>query len=296
MLLNSAKVKGGSGRWSVVVCLLLLSACSSTTFLYNRLDFLLPWYLGGYMDLDRPQKQMLDDLLEPYLYWHRSEELPLYLTTLEQVESDLDGPLTLEQVAATSLEFEEAWLRLEQKSLNWMLLLGQDLSDQQLADFLAKLKEQQVEYEEEYLPRSDVEYREEAYEGLLDSFKDFLGRLEPSQIQVLNDTADAMLRSDAIWLTERSAWLLRLETTLQREPGWEQGVRDSIASRDEDTSADYQLVYAHNIERIQLAIVEVVNSRNDKQDKHLRRKLANLNGDLRTLIDQGRKMSKPPLP
>jgi uncharacterized protein DUF6279 len=296
MLINKAQAKRGSGRWSLLMCLLLLNACSSTTFIYNRLDFLLPWYLGGYMDLSRPQKKMLDELLQPYLYWHRSEELPIYLGVLEQVESDLDGPLTPEQVAATSLAFEQAWLRLEQESLNWMLSLGRDLSDRQMADFIARLREQQLEYEEEYLPRSDEDYREETYEGLRDSFQDFLGRLGPAQLQVLNDTAEAMLRSDAVWLAERAAWLLRLEATLQREPGWEQGIRDAIASRDEDTSEQYQQVYAHNVERIQLAIVAVVNSRSDKQDKHLRRKLTNLKEDLRTLIEQGRKMSRPTLP
>ncbi|MEH6589296.1 MAG: DUF6279 family lipoprotein [Halioglobus sp.] len=296
MLLNKTQAKRGSGRWSLLICLLLLNACSSTTFIYNRLDFLLPWYLGGYMDLSRPQKEMLDDLLQPYLYWHRTEELPLYLTVLEQVESDLDGPLTLEQVAATSLAFEEAWLRLEQESLNWMLSLGEDLSDQQMTDFIARLQEQQLEYEEEYLPRSDEDYREETYEGLLESFQDFMGKLDPSQVEVLNDTAEAMLRSDAAWLAERAAWLLRLEATLQREPGWEQGIRDAIASRDEDTSEQYRQVYLHNVERIQLAIVEVANSRSDKQDKHLRRKLTNLQKDLRTLIEQGHKMSQPQFP
>ena len=34
------------------VLLCLLGACSSTTFVYNRLDSILPWYLDDYVDLN----------------------------------------------------------------------------------------------------------------------------------------------------------------------------------------------------------------------------------------------------
>jgi hypothetical protein len=37
----------------LVLTLFLLSGCSSTTFFYNRLDFILPWYLDKYVDLNR---------------------------------------------------------------------------------------------------------------------------------------------------------------------------------------------------------------------------------------------------
>ncbi len=39
----------------VVCCLLLLSACSGTTFFYNRLDFFIPWYVDDYVELEREQ-------------------------------------------------------------------------------------------------------------------------------------------------------------------------------------------------------------------------------------------------
>ena len=44
-------MKHGYSRIGLIFVLSLLGACSSTTFLYNRLDFLLPWYLGDYADL-----------------------------------------------------------------------------------------------------------------------------------------------------------------------------------------------------------------------------------------------------
>ena len=46
--------------------LLMLTGCSGTTFVYNRLDFLIPWYVGKYVDLTRLQKQLLDEQLDPF--------------------------------------------------------------------------------------------------------------------------------------------------------------------------------------------------------------------------------------
>ncbi|MEH6580579.1 MAG: DUF6279 family lipoprotein [Halioglobus sp.] len=275
-------------RYGLIACLLLLGACSSTTFIYNRLDFLLPWYLGDYMELSRPQKKLLDDLLEPYLYWHRSEELPRYLEIVEKIDDSLDQPLQLADVEAVSDMFEAAWGRLEETGLTWILELGANMSDEQIAAFLIKLQEQQGEYEEKYLTRSEQEYREETYESLLDSFTDYLGRLDASQKLALKDTSAAMQRSDTAWLEERAAWMLRLEVLLQRAPGWEQGIRDALAERDENASPEYRQMYTHNILQIQQAIVSVTNSRTDKQDRRLRKKLNNLREDLQTLIEQGR--------
>ncbi len=70
--------------------LLALSACSSTTFVYNRLDFILPWYLDDYAELNGEQEEYLDTLLSPFLSWHRSQELPRYVDVLDRIEISLD--------------------------------------------------------------------------------------------------------------------------------------------------------------------------------------------------------------
>ena len=278
-----------SARLCITLLLLtMLSACSSTTFLYNRLDFLIPWYLGDYVDLDRAQKQLLKSELQPFLAWHRSEELPDYLGVLDQIDATLAGEVTSEQVAGVAAEFENAWLRIEARALEWMLVLGAELSDEQMAEFLENLREKQQEYEEEYLTRSDEEYVEEAYENLRDAVQDYMGRLDWGQRAILEEAAGQLRRSDSIWLSERAAWLDRLETTLQREEGWQQAMRDTLAARDETTSEEYLAVYEHNSQVIFQALARIANSRTEQQDKKLRGKLDGFREDLETLIEQGR--------
>lgn len=276
-------------RWlktGLICSLLWLSACSSTTFVYNRMDFIVPWYVDDYVDLDSGQREQLDELLVPFLAWHRQQELPRYIQLLQGVQSDLDQPLSPQQVASSYAEVEQAWLRLQDESLVWMLALGEDLRDEQMAEFLEELQEGQQDYEKEYLGRSQETYREDSYDSFKDSMQDNLGRLDQSQRVRLRQASNELNRSDAIWLSERAAWLQRLDTILQRHPGWQQTLLEAIAQRQETTSPEYLETFDHNLQVIFAAVADVLNSRTPKQDKHLRRRLEDLQQELESLLVQ----------
>lgn len=281
------KAKAGIRRAALVACLLLLGACSSTTFVYNRLDTILPWYLDDYVELNSSQDKQLDRLLQPFLAWHRQQELPRYMSILDQIDTDLDQALTPDQIGLIYTEVEVAWLQLQDQSLGWLLALGATLSDEQVEEFLAYLQERQEEYEGEYLSRSEREYREESYEAFEDSMQDYLGRLSSGQRQRLRAASLDLQRSDQVWLQERAAWLQRLAVLMQREPGWEERVREAIALRDETVSPAYLATYEHNLGVVFSAVADVLNGRSDKQDRYLRAELENLREDLQTLVAQG---------
>ncbi len=267
---------------------LLLGACSSTTFVYNRLDFLVPWYLDDYVGLSSAQEDYLDEILQPFLAWHRYEELPRYAALLAEAESLLAQPLVLEDVRRLTLEAEAASDRLQTRSLDWMLLLGERLSPAQVEEFILSLQDKQSEYEEEYLERDDEEYREDAQDSLDDNLEEYLGRLNREQEAMLAAGVARLQRSDHLWLEEREDWIRRLEALLQREAGWQSAVREALAARWQSSSAAYQRMYEHNVEVIQATVVQVLNSRSERQDAHLRRRLTHLQEDLLALSREGR--------
>jgi hypothetical protein len=270
----------------LILLALLLGGCSSTTFLYNRLDFIIPWYIGGYVDLERDDKKELKRLLEGFLYWHRSEELPRYGAMLDDMLASLDRPATAAGVADTTAAIEAAWFRLEARAVDWMIELGEGLRDEQLDQFIARLRKDQAEWEEEYLSRSDEEYVEDAYERFLDTAQDYMGRLDWGQRGILETAAGNMRRSDTVWLAERALWIERLEDILQREPGWQQRLLDDLDGRDESVSPEYGETVDHNLRVIHQAIADLINSRSEKQDVRLRREIAKLRQDVDTLVAQ----------
>jgi hypothetical protein len=275
-------------RLVVLSCVLCLGACSGTTFVYNRLDTIVPWYVDDYVDLDGSQEHRLDEELQPFLDWHRAQELPNYVELLDEIDSSLGQSITVDEVAAIYEGIEAAWLRLEEESLDWLLELGESLSDEQVQEFLTYLGERQEEYEEKYLPRTEAEFREETYDSFAESFSDYMGRLDPEQRERLQQASADMERSDSAWLQERAAWLQRLGVMMQREPGWQDRVRESVAARGETVSEGYLETYEHNMQVILSTVADVLNSRSEKQDRRLRGEVAGLREDLQTLIAQGR--------
>lgn len=276
-------------RWRhyyLLFCLLLLGACSSTTFVYNQLDLILPWYVNDYVELNTQQDSHLDELLEPFLQWHRSEELPAYIAILEGLESRVDHPMAGADVAEVFTEFESAWLRLEDTSLDWLLDLGGQLSDEQMNEFVAALWEKQEEFEEEYLERTDKEFYKDSFDNFKDNAEEYLGRLSPEQREQLQTASSQLLRSDETWLAERYDWLKKLEVLLAREPGWQQRVQEAVVAQRQNLSPEYVRIYEHNMGVIADAIAELLNGRSERQDKHLRERLAELREDLETLVAQ----------
>ena len=278
-------------RWIrvwLVITVFSVSACSSTTYVYNRLDFLLPWYMDDYVDLNAEQETYLDNLLVPFLAWHRAQELPVYLIALDNIEDSLNQPLTAEIIGTIVTDFEAAWLRLQGEGLTQLLDLGARLSDEQIAAFLEVLWEQQREFEEEYLERTEAEFYEDNYDNTLDTLQDYIGRLSDVQRQWVRESSRQLLRSDRVWLQERARWLTQLAILLERKPGWQQRVRAAISARNDTASPDYQHVYEHNMDVIYQLTAQVLNARNERQSRYLKDKLSDIRQDLEALIAQGK--------
>ncbi len=277
----------------VTLLALVLSACSSTTFFYNRLDFLIPWYVGKYVHLQHDQKKLLRRSVDDFLEWHRREELPAYKAWVAKAQADLDGELSPAQLQQMGDEFDAAWSRIEQHSLEWMIALGETLSDEQMAEFLGNLREEQAEMVEDDLERDDAQYRHDLRDRIEDRLGDYLGRLDKNQKQILQDAVRELQRADGVWLSERQRWLERLAVLLQREPGWQDALRSAVANQEAFNSPEYHAVFDHNAQVIYAALADVLNARGERQDKRLRGKLEDLGEDLETLIAQGLPAGSP---
>ncbi|HBQ41722.1 MAG TPA: hypothetical protein DD808_14325 [Halieaceae bacterium] len=60
-----------------------------------------------------------------------------------------------------------------------------------------------------------------------------------------------------------------------------------MAQRRQSVSIEYRTIWDANTEVIQLAVIDLVNTRTERQDAHLRRELGKLREDLMALVEQG---------
>ena len=249
---------------------------------------LIPWYVDGYVDLSREQRKTLESQLEPLLQWHREEELVRYIGTLDRIEADLSGPVTSGMVQAWIDELGAAVERAEKSLLSLALEFGATLSDAQMAEFAANLRERQREYEKDLLGRSDEEYRRDSYDGLADLLGRFTGRLEREQKERLRAVARDLRRFDRAWLEERAQWLETLEPLLQRKPGWQRQLQLAHAARKAQRTPRYTEYLAHNMAVISAGVADVVNQLTAAQRERVSREIDDLRVRLRELAARSR--------
>ena len=260
----------------------LVAGCGAT-FTYNHLDWLIPWYVDGYVDLTRDQRRSLEEGLEPLLKWHRDEELVRYITILDRIETDLAGRLSAATVHTWIDEIEAAVARTESTMLDLALDFGATMNDAQIEELVDSLWERQRDYEEEYQQRTDAEYTRDSYDNLADFLERFAGRLSDPQKLRLREAAGELRRFDEAWLEERSLWLTQLEGLLQRQPGWQQAVREGYLSRRERRTPRYRDILSHNLAVITAAVAHVLNEASEEQRQHTAKEIERVRARLRKL-------------
>ena len=265
--------------------LIFLVGCSSTTFIYNRIDFLLPWYLESYVDLNQEQRQKLNELLEPFFEWHREEELPKYVKIIEDFESILDEKIELASIEAITHEVEQSWFRLEDNMIAWVIPMTRELSNEQITEFLQTMQTKTAQNENKYLSRNLQTYQNDNYKRIRKNLRRFLGGMNKDQLDLIDIASKEMIRVDGQWIDNRKALIENLKVILKRGEGWELDL-ENITHRDDKVASNYRRTYSHNIAVNERLFVEILNSRTEKQDKKLRSQLLRYKTDIKTLIAQ----------
>ena len=265
--------------------LIFLVGCSSTTFIYNRIDFLLPWYLESYVDLNQEQRQKLNELLEPFFEWHREEELPKYVKIIEDFESILDEKIDLASIEAITYEVEQSWFRLEDNMIAWVIPMTRELSNEQIAEFLQTMQSKTAQNENKYLSRNLQTYQNDNYKRIRKNLRRFIGGMNKDQLDLIDIASKEMIRVDGQWIDNRKALIENLKVILKRGDGWELDL-ENITHRDDKVASNYRRTYSHNIAVNERLFVEILNSRTEKQDKKLRSQLLRYKTDIKTLIAQ----------
>lgn len=285
MFISPAHSRSGASRWAWLVLLALLVGCSSTTFLYNRLDTLIGWYVNDYVSLTREQNALFDEQLEALHAWHRREELPQYIALLDALDAALDNPLTDAELEVLYDRFLAAAERLRVKMTTIAIDFGGELTLEQRLAFVASIRTNQQTWYDERVAMDDDAYRNLLVNRFTDNLADFLGRLNDEQRQLIAERTKGMLRLHDEWHTQRSRWLDRLTAALRDNPdNWQAPVREALDSWDSDQSNAYQTTFAHNQRLSQALILDIVNRRTARQDKHLRRVIADYRNDFASLL------------
>ena len=266
------------------VALISLTGCSANRLLYNQADTFIRWAADDYVDLTREQQVVFDQRLDDFLVWHRNEELPRYREFIITSLATLDGGVTLDEAVVISEDIDLAADRFQAQFVELLLATAEDLSDEQIQDFLAELDRNQAEYAEERLVRDKETYYEDSAKTMTDLVKRLMGRLSREQRAEIDERSKQLMRIDGLWHDDRARWGSALRVILEEKaPGWQSEIRRLAASRSEARIPAYVAGIEHNGDVILSLLVDTINSRTERQDRRMRQFLEGLIDDIDAL-------------
>jgi Family of unknown function (DUF6279) len=198
---------------AVLACCVTLAACTGG-FIYNRLDFIIPFYFGQRVTLDEPQEAQLKAAVRGFTSWHRSSQLKRYSNFLRSLARDAHRPTTREELQANAETMESFWddLIVEVAPQGSRLLLS--LSEEQVDELLESFEEDDADDYEEYCEPSPRKLMERRVKGLTRAVKQWSRTLTDEQKAVIEGTAHRMELLGCASLESRAQWRAEIRKTL----------------------------------------------------------------------------------
>lgn len=268
----------------LLLCLsLLVTACSRIGLAYRNLDWLLPWRLNDYLNLDRQQQAWLRPRLQAHLQWHCSAELPRYIDWLHSSESVLvqaqpDSAQLLEQFAL----FDGALKRISVEITPTAIELLQGLSEQQVDEFYAALDEDNLEDRQDFLDPPLAIQISERRERMQERLRPWLGRLNNAQTAHIAAWANGLGEQNRLWLENRQRWQTQLRNVLAERDSadFAEQLTRLLQQRESFYSEEYRASYGRSRQALARLFSQLLSSSDEAQRERLAQRLRDLRRDL----------------
>jgi hypothetical protein len=267
----------------LLLCLsVLLSACSRIDLAYRNLDWLLPWRLNSYLNLDSQQQAWLKPRLQAHLHWHCSRELPDYLAWLDNTQALLaeaqpDSALLYEQFG----KFDGALKRINVEITPTAIELLRGLSDEQVEGLFATLDEDNLEDRQDFLAPPVAVQISERQTRMQERLRPWLGRLNEAQQQHLADWASGLGEQNRLWLENRELWQQALREALasRHTAGFAEQLTPLLQTRERFYSDAYRANYSRSRQAIATLFSQLLSSSDANQRERLNNRLRDIRQD-----------------
>ncbi|NVK88963.1 MAG: hypothetical protein HWE13_12585 [Gammaproteobacteria bacterium] len=271
----------------ILLAVLLLTGCG-IKFWYNRIDWIVPWFMDDFVELTDGQEDRLEQILIAQTKWHRQQELPRYIAFLTAVRQDVE-----QQAVAQNYQ-----TRRQQISVFYETLLAQlapdaaslmaQLTPEQANAMLTTLAKQDKERMEDYSELSAAERVVEIEENLRDSLRDWVGRLTSSQRALVKEWAAAIKDTTEQRMIYRKAWreAMAFELEVAALDNNQQGLEQLITNGQQFQSETLRQLYQHNAAQSERFLIALYESLSARQKQKLINRLNDYIDDFNDLNQQ----------
>ncbi|MGF1705452.1 DUF6279 family lipoprotein [Enterovibrio baiacu] len=267
-----------------IVTVLFLSACTNK-LAYNTLPFWIDYYLSDYVDMTSTQQKQLDRDLDAFHAWHRQNELPNIRALLENMESQLETPLSYSEINSYHGVVNQTILASLYGLTPALANLIASLSDEQAKQWLKTIQtnvDEAVEKANEGSPNEQLARRQAK---LIERAEYWIDTVNKKQSDQFKEMASYQIEMRPVFYSIRDGLFEELTLIFEErdDPALEQRLNAYFAKlvvfKSDDFQSDMSLYLARRYELLQRMDKHLTQT----QRKELRNTLASLSDDLGAL-------------
>ena len=174
----------------VISAAVALQACSAVKLAYNNAPELAYWYFDSYVDFTAAQSFYVKEELAGLQAWHRPNQLPGYVATLQNVRQKMLADLNASQACEVFADARSKMIAVTAHAQRAVATLAVMLTPDQLIQMERKFEKGNKKYREDYLEAPAGKSRKKRYEEAVSRAEMLYGRLEHPQLERISFAID----------------------------------------------------------------------------------------------------------
>ena len=271
---------------SLWLSLTLLAGCSQIGLTYRHLDFIIPWSLNDYLDMNASQKDWLDERLKEHLSWHCTTQIPGYLDWLDRLQGMVENnQVNQEQLKARTAEARQAIATLSKEITPSAVELLRQLDDQQVGEMQAAFAKDLRKHEDEFVDQPLDKQISERAQRMEKRLTPWMGKLNAAQQARVMQWSTSLGEQNRLWIDNRAHWQsLLLAAVKQRKAGdFDQKIASLLQDRQTFWTPEYRATYDHTEQAAISLIADLMAQSTADQRQKLLAKIADVRKDFTDL-------------
>ncbi|MGF1908761.1 DUF6279 family lipoprotein [Vibrio kasasachensis] len=264
-------------RWFIVVITSMMLMACGTKFIYDNLDWIAIEYIEDFVELNDQQQNLISESIERASVWHRTSELPAYLSQLDELLLLTPATLSLQQFEQQELKFREHSLRLLDHFFPAIVDVVEQMSDEQVEQLMNEVRVRHIKFKKKYINASDLELQSLYQQRIEESLTQWIGPLTAQQQLLVESWVQDLRITTPFWFEYQTQVRVELgkmfASRTQREP-LELSLRNILYDPQQYYSQPLKMRTKHNSEISRRYIVEIVNLMTVNQTEKLREELS----------------------
>jgi len=264
-------------RRFTLIIFLFLAGCSPIKLGYDYADWFIFSKLDNFFDLNAEQKELLHPAVDRLLAWHKSTEMPLYVSLLDQTRQNIESGLT-------TAELDFIYAKVEERIDSTIQQTAIDASI-----LLASLKTEQIERFKQKI-NNPAEKKEDNQEESANWIEDWLGELSSTQkstIKTLREAIPDLSKERELNRNKTITEIITIIESGQSANVIELKLIEAYTSSEKDFSSEYNRKADIQQEAIKAMILAIDKILTPVQRSHLLTKIDSLIEDIESIQTGG---------